>query len=122
MTSPFAALFASRSRWFDLGVFASGLLLVAWSTLSVVRDGTKMSGVELLAIPLVVVIAKFPMVLDNGDGGIEVGFDSTILMFLLCVLDPYSAVVMWSLAVLITQITTDKRTANKAFNVGVGIL
>ena len=122
MTSPFAALFDSRSRWFDLGVFASGLLLVAWATVSVVRSGTHMSGVELLAIPLVVVIAKFPMVLDNGDGGIEVGFDSTVLMFLLCTLKPDEAIVIWSLSVLITQIATDKRPLNKLFNVGVGIL
>src|SRR6476619_1705189 len=122
MTSPFAALFASRSRWFDLGVFACGLLLVAWSTVAVVRDGTQMSGVELLAILLIVVIAKFPMVLDNGDGGIEVGFDSSILMFLLCMLSPHEAIVLWSMGVLITQITTDKRPLYKLFNVGVGIV
>ena len=45
-----------------------------------------MSGLVLLSVPLIVVIAKFPMVLDSGDGGIEVGFDSSILMFLLCTL------------------------------------
>ncbi|NUS51962.1 MAG: EAL domain-containing protein [Nocardioidaceae bacterium] len=122
MSSPFAALFASRSRWFDLGVFAAGLLLVAWATLSVVGNGTGMNGIELLAIPLVVVIAKFPMVLDHGDGGIEVGFDSSILMFLLCTLEADEAIVIWSLGVLITQITTDKRPLYKLFNVGVGIL
>jgi diguanylate cyclase (GGDEF)-like protein len=122
MTTPFAALFDSRSRWFDLGVFAGGLLLVAWSTLSIVRNGTTMSGIELLAIPLIVVIAKFPMVLDSGDGGIEVGFDSSILMFLLCTLEPDEAIVIWSLGVLITQITTDKRPLYKLFNVGVGII
>ena len=32
-----AALLASRSSWFDLCVFASGLLLVASATLAVVR-------------------------------------------------------------------------------------
>ena len=34
MARPLAALFASRSRWFDLGVFAVGLLLVVWSTVT----------------------------------------------------------------------------------------
>jgi diguanylate cyclase (GGDEF)-like protein len=122
MASPFAALFATRGRWFDLCVFAAGLLLVAWATLSLVSDGTRMSGLELLAIPLVVIVAKFPMVLDSGDGGIEVGFDSSILMFLLCTLEPWEAIVIWSLGVLVTQITTDKKPFYKIFNVGLGIL
>jgi diguanylate cyclase (GGDEF)-like protein len=123
MSQPLAALFATRSRWFDLGVFLTGLLLVSWATLTVVRDGISMSGVALISIPLIVVIAKFPMILDSGDGGIEVGFDSSILMYLLCTTDQAAeALVIWSLGVLVTQITTDKRPMVKLFNVGVGIV
>jgi diguanylate cyclase (GGDEF)-like protein len=122
MAPPSAAASATRSRWFDLGVFATGVLLVAWSTYSVVRGGTAMSGVELLSVPLIVIIAKFPMILDGGEGGIEVGFDSSILMFLLCTLEPHDALLIWSLGVLVTQITTDKRPMIKIFNVGVGIV
>ena len=40
-----------------------------------------------MGIPLVAVVARFPMVLDGEDGGIEIGFDSSILMFLLCTFD-----------------------------------
>ena len=123
MAQPLAALFATRSRWFDLGVFLTGLLLVGWATLTVVRDGISMSGVALISIPLIVIIAKFPMILDSGDGGIEVGFDSSILMYLLCTTDQAEeALVIWSLGVLVTQITTDKRPMVKLFNVGVGIV
>jgi diguanylate cyclase (GGDEF)-like protein len=123
MALPPAALTSARSRWFDLGVFAGGLLLVAWATVSLVADRVDMSGVELLAIPLIVVISKFPMVLDSGEGGgIEVGFESSILMFLLCTLRPLEALVLWSLGVLITQGTTDRRPLAKFFNVGVGML
>ena len=49
------------------------------------------------------------MVLDGQDGGIEVGFDSSVLMFLLCTLPPHEALVLWALGVLVTQITADKR-------------
>jgi diguanylate cyclase (GGDEF)-like protein len=122
MTRRLAALFASRSSWFDLGVFALGLVLVFYSTLRVVADDARLSGLALLSIPLIVVIAKFPMVLDSGDGGIEVGFDSSILMFLLCTLPADQALVVWSLGVLVTQITSDKRPMVKLFNVGVGII
>ena len=86
------------------------------------RAAPSCRGLALLSIPLIVVIAKFPMVLDSGDGGIEVGFDSSILMFLLCTLNPHEALVIWSLGVLTTQLTTDKRPMVKLFNVGVGIL
>src|SRR6476660_9466191 len=122
MARPLAALNLSRGRWFDLAVFALGVVLVAIATVSLVREGFEMAGLELLCVPLIVVIAKFPMVLDSGDGGIEVGFDSSILMFLLCTLEPDEAIVSWSLGVPITQITTDKRPLYKLFNVGVGII
>ncbi|MEP6817277.1 MAG: EAL domain-containing protein [Marmoricola sp.] len=122
MPSALDALFKTRSRWFDLAVFAVGLALFGWSTAGVLGDGGAMSAPALVAIPLIVVIAKFPMVLDNGDGSIEVGFDSSILMLLLCTLAPHEALVIWSLGVVVTQITTDKRPQVKMFNVGVGIL
>jgi diguanylate cyclase (GGDEF)-like protein len=122
MARPLAALNLSRGRWFDLAVFVLGVLLVALATVNVVRDGTPMPGLALLSVPLIVVIAKFPMVLDSGDGGIEVGFDSSILMFLLCTLSPDEALVIWALGVLVTQITTDKRPMVKLFNIGVGVV
>ena len=123
MAKRLAALFASRSSWFDLGVFALGVVMFGYSVFVVLQHGTS-AGLELLTIPLIVVIAKFPMVLNSGDGGIEVGFDSSVLMFLLCsqTLDPYSALVIWSLGVLVTQLTSDKRAMVKLFNVGVGII
>ncbi len=123
MASPLAAQFESRSRWFDLGVFASGVLLVVYATIHLALTGLEVStGLVLLAIPLIVVIARFPMVLDSGDGGIEVGFDSSVLMFLLCIVEPQEAILLWSVGVLVTQLATDKRFIYKLFNVGVGIL
>jgi diguanylate cyclase (GGDEF)-like protein len=122
MAGPFAGLFVARSRWFDLGVLLAGVLLFALASVSVLL-GTGVPALAWLSVPLIVVVARFPMVLDNDDGGgIEVGFDSSILMFLLCVLDPYQAIVVWSAGVLVTQVTTDKRTESKIFNVGVGVL
>jgi diguanylate cyclase (GGDEF)-like protein len=121
MPAAVRAIFNTRSRWFDLGVFVVGMALFGYSVVRVAQHGGSMSSPALLAIPLIVVIAKFPMVLDNGDGSIEVGFDSSILMFLLCTLAPHEALVIWSFGVLVTQITTDKRAQVKLFNVGVGI-
>jgi diguanylate cyclase (GGDEF)-like protein len=114
-------LFESRSRWFDIGVCLAGLFTFVDAGWGIFRDSTPASPYALLAVPLIVVVAKFPMVLDSGDGTIEVGFDSSILMFLLCTLDADSAVVLWSLGVMITQFSASKRFPVKLFNVGVGI-
>ena len=76
----------------------------------------------LFGVPLVVVVARFPMILDGQDGGIEIGFDSTVLMFLLCTFDARSAIAIWGLAVVVTQVTSGKRPTAQLFNIGVGLL
>jgi diguanylate cyclase (GGDEF)-like protein len=117
-----AALLASRSSWFDLCVFALGLAVVAYAVASVVLSNVEISPKYLLTIPLIAVIARFPMILDSGEGGIEVGFDSTVLIFLACMLPSDAAVVLWSVGVLVTQVSSDKRPMVKVFNIGLGII
>jgi diguanylate cyclase (GGDEF)-like protein len=122
MARRLAALFASRSSWFDLGVFVAGLLVAGYCALIVMRDGSTSSPLVLLSIPLVMVVARFPMVLDRGEGGLEVGFDSAILMFLLCQVRVEETLLLWSVSVLATQLPSARRLMAKLFNVGVGIL
>jgi len=122
MASRAAALMASRSSWFDLGVFAVGVVLVVHSAAVVIGGGDRIGIDALLCLPVIVVVARFPMILDNGQGTIEVGFDSSILMFLLCTQPPDQALLVWALGVLITQLISDRRLTAKLFNVGVGIL
>ena len=87
MTTKRTRLRDSRSWRFDLGLCVLGLALLAWS-LPVARAGGWEVGVAaLICVPLVVVVARFPMVLDSEDGGIEIGFDSIVLMYLLCTFD-----------------------------------
>jgi diguanylate cyclase (GGDEF)-like protein len=122
MARRLSALFASRSSWFDVGVFGAGLIVVGVAGYFFVDQGLQTSPWVLLTIPLIVIIARFPMILDRGEGGVEVGFDSSILMFLLCVAPPQEALVIWSAGVLVTQAASQKRLMAKLFNVGVGIL
>jgi diguanylate cyclase (GGDEF)-like protein len=109
------------SRCFDFIVLAVGLVLAANAAWTLATDGAHL-GWSLVSIPLIVLIARFPMILEREDGGVEVGFDSCVLMFLVCTLKPYEALVLWSLGVVLTQLTTDKRLMAKLFNVGVGIV
>jgi diguanylate cyclase (GGDEF)-like protein len=122
MTRPAPVALPARCVVFDLSVLAGGLALAAVCLFDMVTLGHPLGWLELLAIPLTVVIARFPIVLDRGDGGIEVGFDSAVLMFLLCSQPPDVAVVTWFLGVLITQLITDKRPLYKCFNIGIGVI
>ena len=112
----------SRSWSFDLGLCVLGLALLAWS-LPVAWDGGWEVGLAaLIGVPLIVVIARFPMVLDNEDGRIEIGFDSIVLIYLLCTFDALPALAVWGLGVVATQLTSGKRASAFVFNIGVGIL
>ncbi|CAN5655146.1 hypothetical protein BH10ACT10_BH10ACT10_01110 [soil metagenome] len=122
MPTSHPARFASRSSLFDLGVFALGFALFGRAVLDVAADGTALSGPVLISIPLAVMIAKFPTVLDRGEGSIEVGFDSSVLMFLLCIQGTREVLIVWSLSVLITQVTSERRAIAKLFNIGVGVI
>jgi diguanylate cyclase (GGDEF)-like protein len=122
MGAALGALSASRSRWFDLGVFVAGVLVTAIATFGVLVDGVMEPVTALVSLPLIVLIARFPFVLDTGDGGIEVGFDSAVLMFLLCTLPPAEALVVWSLGALLVQLPSDRRLLSRLFNMGVVIL
>jgi diguanylate cyclase (GGDEF)-like protein len=109
------------SRAFD------GLVLVVGLSIALYASGETISHdahvrTALLCVPLVVVIARFPMLLDRGGGGLEVGFDSCVLMFLLCTVEPTVALTVWSLAVVVTQVMNDKRLGPRLFNVGIGVL
>jgi diguanylate cyclase (GGDEF)-like protein len=122
MARRLAALVESRSSWFDLGVFVAGLALAAYAAGRVLVEGAPDLWLGVACIPLIVGIAKFPMVLDRGGGGIEVGFDSAVLMFLLCSATGHEALLAWSLGVLITQLSNDKKLLVRVFNVGIGLV
>jgi diguanylate cyclase (GGDEF)-like protein len=124
MSAP--ALVKSAASWaFDGAVMAAG-----WSVglLAVVgmlagQGADLRFWVALLAgAPVIAVMSRFPLVLNRATGGIEVGFDSAVLVFLACYEDPASALVIWTFGQTLSQVTNHKRADIRAFNVGLGIL
>jgi diguanylate cyclase (GGDEF)-like protein len=110
------------SRAFDWAVLAVGMLLFAQAAARMIAAGDTPPWLYLASIPVIVLISRFPLLLDRGDGGIEVGFDSSVLIFLICTLPPDQSIVLWSVAQVLSQVTTDKRPESKRFNIGLGIL
>ena len=93
-------------RWrYHLAVLAVGLVVFAGAVQESAQNGFGwgLGLATVIAVPLIAVVARFPMILDSGSGAIEVGFDSSILIFLLCTLDNSDALVAWSLGVFVTQ-------------------
>ena len=103
MTTKRTRLRDSRSWRFDLGLCVLGLALLTWSLPFAWDGGWKVGLAALIGVPLVVVIARFPMVLDNEDGSIEIGFDSIVLIYLLCTFDALPSLAVWGLGVLATR-------------------
>lgn len=122
MPTPGTRLRDSRSWQFDLAVCVVGLALAVWTLPHALTGGWPVALAVLLGVPLIVIVSRFPMVLDGDDGGIEIGFDSSILMLLLCTLDARAALATWSLGVIATQLTSGKRRTAQLFNIGVGIV
>ncbi|SFB79909.1 diguanylate cyclase (GGDEF) domain-containing protein [Nocardioides terrae] len=115
---------ATLELLFNSLVCCAGLVVATVAAVSAVSSGETVP--PLLAVGgilLTVLVARFPVLFDRGEGGtVEIGFDSTVLIFMLCTLDESAALVVWSLGVLATQIASEKRVAAKLFNIGVGIL
>lgn len=76
----------------------------------------------LLGAPAIAVMARFPLVLDREGGGIEIGFDSAVLVFLAIYGEPHGALAIWAVGQGLCQVTRTKRLDVRLFNVGIGIL
>jgi len=115
---------AAREWVYHVLILVIGLAIAALMIVDVARDGADHSFViaALVCAPLIAVVARFPMVLDSGSGAIEVGFESCVLMFLLCVLDSGAALLVWIIGVLLTQALATSRPSARTFNIGVGII
>ena len=110
------------SRLFDNAVLGLGLVVLAWAGLDLARSGWSEPWLVLLAVPLVALIARYPLPLDRHVAAIEIGFEASVLVFLLCVTPASECIVLWSAGVIVSQLTNRKRVEAKRFNLGVGIL
>jgi diguanylate cyclase (GGDEF)-like protein len=119
---------AERKRaisWaFDAAVIASGATLSLIGLLVLLLSGElDVHWALALAIgaPVVAVMSRFPLVLSRSSTGIEVGFDSAVLVFLACFHGGAGALAVWAVGQVLSQILTSKRGDVRAFNVGLGV-
>ena len=116
----------STVSWaFDAAVMAAGPLLGLLGVVGLLRnDDLDMYwwGALLVGVPVIVLMSRFPLVLNRRQGGIEVGFDSAVLVFLACYRGGTGAFAVWAVGQALTQASRSKRLDIRFFNVGIGIL
>jgi diguanylate cyclase (GGDEF)-like protein len=110
------------SRVFDWGIALSGTLLMLWGLFRLGLDPGSIEPAYFISVPVIMLIGWFPMLIGRTGGGIEVGLDTCVLIFLINRTSPVEALTIWALGTLFCQILNDKRVPTKAFNFGLGVL
>jgi len=115
----------SAASWaFDAAVSASGALIGVLSVAALLVEHFDRHWIAalLLGPPVIALMSRFPLVLTRSAGGIEVGFDSAVLVFLVCFDGGAGALAVWSVGQACSQLSVQKRWDTRCFNVGIGIL
>ncbi len=118
---------ASLAVGLDVAIFGVGLLVaipfvLAWVR-SVIESG-KSEGylLDVVAIGLVVLMARYPMTIPHESGDIVIGFETCVLVFLLLTQSGLEAFAVWAIATTIANGVQHKAWRSRIFNVGLTIL
>jgi len=116
----------SAISWvFDVTVMVAGIsigLMAVAGLLAGDHFDTHWALALLLGAPIAAVMSRFPLVLSRTSTGIEVGFESAMLVFLLVFDGGSGALAVWTVSQVLSQGTTTKRLDIRLFNVGLGVL
>ena len=109
------------SRVFDRSVLLVGLVLAGVSAIVATGAGawSKTSLGMLLCIPVIVIVARYPVTLDRPGGAIEIGFDSVVLALLGTLTPAHDGALIWTAGAVASQLLSGNRAIAKVFNVGV---
>lgn len=116
----------SAVSWaFDVAVMLAGLGLSALAaTRFLTSGGLDARWLLTLAtsVPLIALLALFPLRLSRDTLGIEVGFESAVLVALTATGGGWSALTVWTAGQVVSQITKRKRLDVRLFNTGLTVL
>lgn len=108
------------SLLFDVGVAAAAAAALAAELLS--SSPQRPAWPLWVAVPVVIVMARWPVVLARDTSGIEIGLDSAVLMFLAFAAPASATVAVWGSACVASQLATRKSLLTRMFNIGVTVL
>jgi diguanylate cyclase (GGDEF)-like protein len=103
----------------DATILLVGLAIFAVSILQWAVSGHPVDAVDIGGVALIVVMARYPVVLPQRGGDAVIGFEISALVFLTLTRQPSEALVVWCLGQVISQSFGRRSMRNRLFNVGV---
>lgn len=76
----------------------------------------------VVGVPLIALMARFPLQLSRAGVGIEVGFESAVLVALVVQGDAWGALAVWAAGQTLAQVTKPKRVDVRLFNAALTVL
>ncbi|MGH3498502.1 MAG: putative bifunctional diguanylate cyclase/phosphodiesterase [Nocardioidaceae bacterium] len=110
------------SRFFDGLVAVTGALLALGAIVKVVQGGFDVPWAMWISVPLVALIARYPLMIDRSSGALVIGFDSCVLAFVATMLPAPQAMLVWCIGAVLSQLLADVRRVAKVFNIGLMML
>jgi diguanylate cyclase (GGDEF)-like protein len=113
---------ATLSAALDLAIFAAGTALALPFVVLWAMNRESMDLANAVATVLIVVMARFPLVLTHRSGDVVIGFETCVLVFLVLTEEPAEAFALWAIGTTIANILQRKSWRSRLFNVGLTIL
>ncbi|HEX3005164.1 MAG TPA: EAL domain-containing protein [Angustibacter sp.] len=116
----------SALSWtFDLAVVTTGAALAVNAFARFVGSGTVDAtwlATFVVGVPLIALMARFPLQLSRAGVGIEVGFESAVLVALVVQGQAWGALAVWAAGQTLAQVTKRKRVDVRLFNASLTVL
>lgn len=114
---------AYLSRGFDISVAVTGGVIGVAAAVGLLSQPGDIRIGLLLCVPVIMVLGWFPVLLaPRRTGGMEIGMDVCVLIFLATTTSFGQALTVWSLGTFLAQSFRRKPRLTRAFNAGIGII
>ncbi len=105
----------------DLAIFAVGMSIALVSLVLWSADWIPPTAVTVIVAGLAVLMSRYPLVIAQRAGDVEIGFEAALLVFLALTAPPLQALAMWSLAMLAAHGLQRRRLRARLFNLGTTV-
>ena len=112
---------AAAARALDVGVAAVAAVVMVSSAFHQLSGGSGVHPLSLVAIALLVVMGRYPLVLTNRAGDAVIGFEASVLVFLACTVPPAEALTVWSLGMLVEHLLERRPLRVRVFNIALTV-
>ncbi len=105
----------------DVGLAASAVLVIGLGVTRLVTGGEGLHPLSLVAVALLVLMGRYPLVLTNRAGDAVIGFETSVLVFLACTTPLPEALTLWSLGMVIEHLIERRPLRVRVFNISLTV-